>query len=189
MIKSLTKIHQKSLGRYSRSFSLYERTTNISPSKYCTAGGRIVTRYNHQTPNKSFIERIRHLRSNGTPEIVIGTTLLLLAITDYTLQQRNTESKQETMRQLQRMVDNDAKQLHKEVDKTQQPLFQCVVRRVPHSLDGHACLTNVHVGDVLNVLEEGVGPGKVYNLCEVERSGGVKSVGWFPCSCLEPIKD
>ncbi len=55
------------------------------------------------------------------------------------------------------------------------------------------------VGDVVSVLEEGVGPGGQYNLCMVERiaKNAVKessdddpilSIGWFPCSCLEKLE-
>lgn len=81
-----------------------------------------------------------------------------------------------------------------DIMKTQ---FQCFVRRVPQQFDGHKCLTNLKVGDVVNVLQEGVGPNNKYNLCSIERSPAAAStaaeekcisVGWFPCSCLEKIQ-
>jgi hypothetical protein len=109
------------------------------------------------------------------------------------------------MRRLEREVELDAQQSRKEVgerihDNKGKTLFRCTVRRLPQNFDGHRCLTNIKVGDILNVLEEGVGPGNQYNLCSIDRGlrgdsgsesvdGGVVSVGWFPCSCLEVVKD
>jgi hypothetical protein len=70
--------------------------------------------------------------------------------------------------------------------------FKCIVRRVPEQFDGHKCLQNIKVGDVVGVLEEGIGPGGQYNLCSIERNAADKenkfSIGWFPCSCLEKLK-
>ena len=86
------------------------------------------------------------------------------------------------------------------------PLFQCTIRKAPQNFDGHKCLKNVKVGDVVNVIEEGVGPEGQYNLCSIVRStttakknnnGGDDdgndsvenvSIGWFPCSCLEKME-
>lgn len=77
--------------------------------------------------------------------------------------------------------------------------FKCIIRKVPLNFDGHKCLKNVKVGDVVSVIEEGVGPGGQYNLCSIERiapktgrdSSEIDpariSIGWFPCSCLEKM--
>lgn len=83
------------------------------------------------------------------------------------------------------------------VDIITKTKFQCLVRRIPKQFDGHKCLTNLKVGDVVNVLQEGVGPDNKYNLCSIERTPAAASttshdekrisVGWFPCSCLEKI--
>jgi hypothetical protein len=72
--------------------------------------------------------------------------------------------------------------------------FHCTIRRVPQNFDGHKCLQNVKVGDVVGVLDEGVGPGGQYNLCMIERVKELSyddprfSIGWFPCSCLEKLE-
>ncbi|KAL7487358.1 hypothetical protein ACHAW6_012956 [Cyclotella cf. meneghiniana] len=150
---------------------------------------------------------LRELRSNGTPEIVLGCTILLLVGIDYALQVRNDYDRKFMLRQLEREVETDAREARRDIRERIQDgtgikcLFKCSVRRVPQFFDGHRCLTNIKVGDVLNVLEEGVGPGSQYNLCSIDRSQsrgkvgdegdgkGVVSIGWFPCSCLEPIND
>ena len=99
------------------------------------------------------------------------------------------------MRHLEQTVQFDAEVSRNEIEQRDHPaLFQCVVRRVPSSFDGHKCLTNVNIGDVLNVIEERVGPGGQYHLCSMDgaettkNGGGGRSMGWFPCSCLEPIQ-
>lgn len=93
------------------------------------------------------------------------------------------------MLQLEAEVNDDAEMSRREIERKKNAtvLFQCVVRRVPPNFDGHRCLTEVKVGDVLHVVEEGVGPGNQYNLCSFDRGAGIISVGWFPCSCLEPV--
>jgi len=67
--------------------------------------------------------------------------------------------------------------------------FQCQVRKVPpeNMFDGNKSLVGVEVGDVLDVLEEGVGPGKLYNLCRTTKSQEAKQVGWYPVWFLEKI--
>ena len=145
---------------------------------------------NHNVPPTFFAR----LRSNGTPEIIIGTTILIVAGIDYTLQKRNDDDRTEMMRELERKVNVDAEITRKEMDGKMKlkTLFKCIVRQVPPSFDGHRCLTDVQVGDVLDVLEEGVGPGRQYNLCSIDRCSKENSdvsVGWFPCVCLEPIKE
>ena len=157
--------------------------------------------------SSTFYDRLREWRSNGTPEIFLGCTILLLVGIDYALQVRNDDDRKSMLRQLEREVETDAQESRREVRERIQDgtgikgLFKCIVRRVPQFFDGHRCLTNIKVGDVLNVLEEGVGPGNQYNLCSIDRSQsrgkvgdesgakGVVSIGWFPCSCLEPIHD
>lgn len=95
------------------------------------------------------------------------------------------------MLQLETEVKDDAEESRREIEKKKNDkvLFRCVVRMVPPNFDGHRCLTGVEVGDVLNVVEEGVGPGNQYNLCSIDRGAGDISAGWFPCSCLEPVAD
>lgn len=157
---------------------------------------------NTQLPTFSPIrERLRELRRNGTPEITFGGLVLAVVGIDYYLQQRNDKQRSEMIRRFEEEVKRD-----EEVSRTEEreminsnggagmkSLFQCIVRVVPQQFDGHKCLTNLKVGDVVNVLKEGVGPDKKYNLCSIERSTSATeekqiSVGWFPCSCLEKIE-
>lgn len=169
----------------------------------------------HNEPSKgasssssTFRERLGELRRNGTPEIAIGSVILALVGVDYALQSRTDREREDVFRQLEREVRRDEAASRREgrrmVDGGAAAAckFKCVVRRVPQNFDGHKCLTNVREGDVVGVVEEGVGPGGQYNLCSIERRGGARedsggdspedgpavSIGWFPISCLEKIE-
>eukprot|EP00970_Alexandrium_tamarense_P009544 scaffold1917_cov196-Alexandrium_tamarense.AAC.5 len=148
---------------------------------------------------------LSELRRNGTPEIVVGCIILSLAGIDYAIQLRRDQQRDEMMKSLGKKVKADEEQSRKEDGEkiisgaATKYQFKCIVRRVPQNFDGHKCLTNVKVGDVLNVVEEGVGPGRQYNLCSIDRRRSViepggksksdaTSIGWFPCSCLEKMK-
>ena len=163
------------------------------------------TRSTQQSTFSPLREKLRELRRNGTPEIVFGGLVLAVGSADYYLQQRNDQQRNEMIRRFEEEVKQDEEISRKEERELinsnggagVKPLFQCVVRKVPQQFDGHKCLTNMKVGDVVNVLQEGVGPDNKYNLCSIERSDASSpntskekliSVGWYPCSCLEKIE-
>mmetsp|Transcript_31519 Transcript_31519/g.66291 ORF Transcript_31519/g.66291 Transcript_31519/m.66291 type:complete len:236 (+) Transcript_31519:102-809(+) len=156
--------------------------------------------------SNTFRERLGELRRNGTPEIAFGSIILALAGIDYFLQVRYDEQRDDAYRQLEREVRRDEVTTRKEDRRminegvAAKSKFKCTIRNVPQNFDGHKCLKNVKVGDVVDVIEEGVGPGGQYNLCTIDR-GAAKtvgkdsqegeqrvSIGWFPCSCLQKIK-
>jgi hypothetical protein len=139
------------------------------------------------------------LRYNGSPEIVFGVIILSLAGIDYMLRVQDDKPRKEMYRQLELEVQrdemtsrNEEKRMIAEDMVNTSLKFKCIVRRVPEQFDGHKCLQNIKVGDVVGVLEEGIGPGGQYNLCSIERNAADKepkfSIGWFPCSCLEKLK-
>jgi len=154
-------------------------------------------------------DRLRDLRNNGTPEIVFGSVILILLAADRFLQAQQRDGRERMMRLMEREIrldaagGNDGRHEYRtegEVlksfdDREESPmLFRCLVRRTLRNFDGTKCLTNVKVGDVVEVLEEGVGPGNAYNLCRIrsENESGKDekvSVGWFPMTCLEKLAD
>mmetsp|Transcript_35394 Transcript_35394/g.60123 ORF Transcript_35394/g.60123 Transcript_35394/m.60123 type:complete len:229 (-) Transcript_35394:293-979(-) len=164
----------------------------------------------HDKPSGSssstFRDRIGDWKRNGSPEIAFGSIILALVGIDYVLQLRNDQQREDMYRELERGVRRDEATTRKEDRKilneglAAKYKFKCIIRKVPQSFDGHKCLKNVKVGDIVNVIEEGVGPGGQYNMCSIER-GKAKiegqryseeaqrfSIGWFPCSCLEKIE-
>jgi hypothetical protein len=161
----------------------------------------------HDGPNgassSTVRQRLGELRRNGIPEIVFGSIILALAGIDFAIRVRNDKPREEIHRQLEREVLEDEATSRKEDKRMLEEgiantlKFQGIIRRVPQNFDGHKCLQNVKVGDVVGVLEECVGPGGQYNLCMIERIAALKessdddprcSIGWFPCSCLEKLE-
>ena len=132
---------------------------------------------------------MRVWRRNGTLEIGLGGCLLGVLLVDRCLHEYQMHQRLESRRLLQA----DANAYHDNPEERQRwmtqtnVLFRCVVRQLP-GLDGTKCLTHVRVGDVVEVLEEQVGPGQVYHLCRRKGEDGQPiSVGWFPTFCLERI--
>jgi len=154
----------------------------------------------------TFRQRLARLRSNGTPEIVFGAGLLALLAADQLLQSqqeaRHKSDREAVLQRLQYDVDadmakerSDGRALSMEEESSKPSLFQCRVMAVPKYFDGTKSLMGVEVGDVVDVLEEQIGPGGTYNLCRLIRQENdqkhresVISVGWYPMSCLEKIK-
>lgn len=68
-------------------------------------------------------------------------------------------------------------------------VFRCVVRQ-EYKMGGSHGLKGVKVDDILDVLEEGVGPGKYYNMCRRTdpETGNALSVGWYPIAFLEKME-
>jgi hypothetical protein len=67
------------------------------------------------------------------------------------------------------------------------PKLYCVVRKT-HGFTH--CLTGVQIGDVVEVLEEGVGPQKEYNVCRLPAKNNNVSAdiyGWFPFRWLQTL--
>mmetsp|Transcript_24736 Transcript_24736/g.36849 ORF Transcript_24736/g.36849 Transcript_24736/m.36849 type:complete len:193 (-) Transcript_24736:415-993(-) len=177
------------------------RKVNISG----VSGTCIKARPFSSSTQQSFRERLSKLRRNGTPEIVFGVTLLGLLMVDQLLRDKQMDERKETVRRLQEVMDADDERLKNEVaeereDTLSRPtMFKCVVRQVPAMFDGPRCLTGVENGDIVDVIEERVGPDGGYNLCRYsgEKEEGSKStsenvedmifVGWFPTSCLQKL--
>ena len=69
-------------------------------------------------------------------------------------------------------------------------IFYCVIRK---NTGFTHCLTGVQIGDVVEVLQEGVGPQKAYNLCRLPAKQGddlsVDAYGWFPYRWLQKLDD
>ena len=55
-----------------------------------------------------------------------------------------------------------------------------------YKMGGSHGLKDVQLGDIVEVLQEKVGPGEYYHLCRtMDEKGEVQSIGWYPCSYLE----
>ena len=86
-----------------------------------------------------------------------------------------------------------------------QTLFQAKVRKIPYMFDGTMSLKGTHLNDILDVIQENVGPSGMYHLCRFQEYSDNQSnnfdrslskqsdlsrkprVGWFPISHLEKL--
>jgi hypothetical protein len=80
--------------------------------------------------------------------------------------------------------------LAREEDESRPILCFCVVRRT----SGFAhCLTSVKLGDVVEVLQEGIGPNRAFNLCRLpahpDEPLSTDIYGWFPTRWLQKLDD
>ena len=106
-------------------------------------------------------------------------------------------------RVLQYMDRADADQIvdmiHRENDQKRQELlgrywdaptlYKSTVK-MEYKMGGSHGLKGVKENDIVEVLQEEVGPGNYYNLCRtVDEKGDVQSIGWYPVSYLEQVPE
>jgi hypothetical protein len=133
-------------------------------------------------------------RRGGGIFIGLGWTLLGLVALDQALQYRQEQEAKEHMRVLVVMQQEANEQNQAEWDTSLPTLFQCKIVHTEHSLDGTKMLRNIKVGDVVEVMEEDLGPNKAYHLCRFvpsslsnnNREKG--SIGWYPSEYMEKLE-
>jgi hypothetical protein len=129
---------------------------------------------------------------NGSILIGLGWSgLALLALDRYLLYQIHNDS--DTMIETIRDESVRQKQALVAAWRDQPALFECIIRHEYKNMGGSHGLVGVVVGDVVQVLQQGVGPNQQYNLCRIhQRSSGdgeeqPESIGWYPMAFMEQI--
>ena len=117
--------------------------------------------------------------------------MLAWGASDFVLDSRQGSSNELLRQEYEQWFKMQTAQQNYEQDSSSEVLLYCVIRRatgVTH------CLTGAEVGDLVEVLQESVGPDKQYNLCRLHRKNvqGLQQesvVGWFPIRWLQPLDD
>lgn len=123
---------------------------------------------------------------DGTLEMIVGVSILVAVAVDQGLLYQQNQNREAFLNQLRSEFKTSQNSQEQNDWYSMPTLFLCIVRKKPLNLDGFKCLTGVDVGDTVQVLQEKVGPGEMYNLCRsVDSKGRAISVGWFPTQCLE----
>ena len=134
---------------------------------------------------------------SGTILLTIGWTGLALLVLDRYLQYQQFSERLDAAAMVQTMEEEIRREkfrLHQEWhDKP--VLFYAVIRREYKQMGGSHGLRGAHVGDVVEILDEGVGPERAYNVCRLRgraEEGGVAGVGedqigWFPVAFMEKV--
>ncbi|KAL3945113.1 MAG: hypothetical protein SGBAC_000781 [Bacillariaceae sp.] len=83
-----------------------------------------------------------------------------------------------------------ANPMERQRDEDLPVLFLCVVRKVSKATH---CLVGIQLADVVEVLAEGVGPQRQYNLCRLpadpDKPLSTDVYGWFPTRNLQKLDD
>jgi adenosine/AMP kinase len=142
--------------------------------------------------------RLRQWWDNGNLLIGFGWTLFGVLLLDRYLQYSegmNVES-------VVGIVEEEARQKRFELlekHRNDPTLFKCAVRKI-YKMGGSHSLMHVELNDVIEVLQEGVGPDQVYNLCRKmntldtgvngqQQQQQVLSIGWYPIQYLEKVRE
>lgn len=124
----------------------------------------------------------------GTFFIRLGWTLLGLVAVDQLLQfkqEREAKERMLILADMQREADHMNKP---QWDKTLPTLFRCKISHVEPSLDGIKMLKNIRRDDIVEIVDEKVGPNQAYHLCRRPAQGRrSESMGWYPIDCLENV--
>mmetsp|Transcript_26704 Transcript_26704/g.40953 ORF Transcript_26704/g.40953 Transcript_26704/m.40953 type:complete len:170 (+) Transcript_26704:73-582(+) len=158
----------------------------------------IATRLSRHTLRRQFPISVRTFFSNsennsawrGIPEMAIGGGILVLVVADQFLQFRDEKERKHEIKKMEFEIKQDklASEAAAKKSMGKEALYQSIVVQVPTQFGGTKGLKGVRVKDVLDVLEENVGPDHTYSLC---RTRGLKEedtrVGWFPNSYLQKV--
>jgi hypothetical protein len=152
---------------------------------------RVAPSINHtasaSTANKS---RLRKMWENGNLLIGFSWTLFAVLLVDRYLQYTEGMSVEGAIG----MVEETARQKRLEIlelHRNDPTIFQCIVRKV-YKMEGSHSLMHVDQDDIVQVLEEGIGPDNLYNLCRKMQTTPdgeqqVVSIGWYPVQYLEKV--
>lgn len=124
-------------------------------------------------------------RRRGNLLIGFGWALLGLLAVDQVLQYKQEQEAKEQRRMLYHLQAEANEENEAQWDKSLPAIFKCKVVHTEVSLDGTKMLRGVGAGDVVDVLEENVGPNKAYHVCRNPASDRPGSVGWYPIQYLE----
>lgn len=114
----------------------------------------------------------------------LGGAGIILLVIDRTLQYFDSQDARQAIASIQEEQAEKQRALFEEY-KNSPSLFECTVK-VAYKMGGTHGLKNVKEGQVVQVLQEGVGPQGHYNLCrKVDEQGNQLAVGWYPISFME----
>lgn len=153
---------------------------------------RILSSQLHPPPPPPPPGLLRKWWQSGSILLVVGWTGLAVWVLDQYLQYQQRLDAAEAV---EAMADDAKRQKLALRQKwhNQPALFHCTIRRAHKNMGGSYGLKNVRVGDVVEVLEEGVGPDRHYNLCRIHKNnsdndGATEQIGWFPISYMEKLE-
>lgn len=168
------------------------RVLASSSSSFSTVHASAATVVADTAVRRNSSRLLREWWDNGNMLLILGWTGLAVFTLDRFLQyQQRIDA-----RDMAESIVYDSKLQRKALLlkwKDQPALFNCVIRREYKQMGGSYGLRGILVGDIVEVLEEAIGPDKHYNLCRIQKDdgsgGNEEQIGWFPMSFMEKIEE
>lgn len=150
--------------------------------------GTKISFQNTAVPNEelSFSSKLRLAWSNGNVLIYLGWTGISVLLVDQYLQmtQKETdESAEDMVRVIQQESARIKMKLYQQY-KDAPALYRATVTHEYKGMGGSHGLQNVQVGEVVEILQENVGPDRHYHLCRTTH-GYYQQIGWYPVPYLQ----
>lgn len=143
-----------------------------------------------------------HLRQwwdNGNILLFLGWSgLAVMALDRYLLYQMQIEIDSNEMLETVTKESQRERETLLKTWKDAPTLFNCMVLREYKNMGGSHGLAGLQVGDVVQVLQEGVGPDQLYHLCRIDGSGRPidntiteppLQIGWYPIAFMKRLED
>jgi hypothetical protein len=156
----------------------------LSSHTTAEAAATTTTTSSSSSNGASLWKRIRDMWNSGTILMGIGGAGLTLLVVDRTLQYMDNQQARNVMAEVK---DEQARKQQALFDQYMNAtaLFECTIKIV-YKMGGTHGLSNVKQGEVVQVLQEQVGPQGHYNLCrKVDEQGNQVAIGWYPISFME----
>jgi hypothetical protein len=138
----------------------------------------------NQPPEKS-PSRLRQWWDDGTILLTLGFSSLFLVGVDRFLQYQNKQEVTDTVKEIRHQVEEKRREMMEQYQDSP-TLFQCKVVE-EYKMGGSHGLKGVKVGDVVEILQEDVGPGEYYRRTRDENAD-ILSIGWYPQGYMEPVE-
>ena len=177
----------------------------IQPRYNLSLGSNMRRRWNSSSSkaNKSQQENPSgKINERGGMWIYVGWTILGLVGVDIALQYKQEledDERRQMLAEMQLEADNASINVAN-WDKTLPTIFTCKILHIDPGLDGTKMLTRgnngrggtpvgvnktIKRGDIVEILEAGVGPSQRYHLCRMREQKS--TVGWYPIEYLERL--
>lgn len=133
--------------------------------------------------------KLRQWWDDGTILLTLGFSGLLLVGVDRFLQYQNKQEVTDAVQDIRQQVEEKRREMMQQYHDSP-TLFKCKVVE-EYKMGGSHGLTNVKIGDVVEILQENVGSGDYYHLCRTRdaETAEVVSIGWYPHSYMKPIEE
>ena len=131
------------------------------------------------------------------PVVIVALMMIAWGLSDWIMEDKQTQKNEALRQQMRLSLQEQYQTLEVEAVLEEAPiLFYCVIRRSSGWNVTH-CVTGAKIGQVVDVLQAGVGPNREYNLVRLradpndvnhpEVSMTADSIGWFPIRWLQKL--